>query len=219
MSNIKRTAKLKSNLVIPLFFDFYLLTSLDFYIGKNGLIINHYKKREKISDEYEKCVEKLYPAVRDSLEWSVRGEIRHFEDCCCVNHDSVFREFYKFSRYKLSKLKLETIKDLFEYGVWESDYGGETWAVATGFLLENPRTIQEKTYWMDRVFDHQHNNGFILNKTEFEELEYSYGSDEVYSNYLDFRRNAKMIKLSKFSSKSIRKLLLANKNLLPQSVL
>lgn len=61
----------------------------------------------------------------------------------------------------------------FRWKGWNESYCGESWANGCEVYLETDKIshLTEKISWIDRALDLYHNNGFLLNKTEFSALE------------------------------------------------
>jgi hypothetical protein len=185
------------------FFDFYVLSLLNYFAGPNSL--NHHNKARRIEETYEMIVDEMYGEIRRALEYSVLREFRHFSDQAELNDDA---DTLEINNYKLMKEtsrrcygwfendqlsnhlegkpnKLELNDSLFrtiysgymDYS-WDDAYGGKLWGEATSFLWQHPKTTKDKELWVDRVLDLHHNNGHLLNKTKFNCLSNSGDSSE-----------------------------------------
>lgn len=231
-----------------LFFDFYSMSLLNYFAGDTSL--NHEGKVRRIRDTYEKKVDELYEDIRRSLTYSVIREFRHFIENGphMPPHIKLAKTIYgeyrkgfvkaylnkevKGEKLDTSDTRILSIVDGFMMGGWDSGYGGPLWGIAAKFLLEKPRTTTKKELWVDRVLDLQHNNGHILNKTNFAQLErhafpriYSYDSNKRIKainnayNALDYRRYAKTLSdLTVYASPRITRLVTANLNFIPEMI-
>jgi hypothetical protein len=229
-----------------LFFDFYTLSLLNYFAGDTSL--NHEGKVRRIRDTYEQKVDELYEDIKRSLTYSVTREFRHYIEygpCdkpyvdlakkICHEYRTGLVKVYlnkEETRKKLdtSDVRLRSIADGFMMPNWDDNYGGKLWGIAARFLLEKPETTKSKELWVDRVLDLQHNNGHILNKTNFAQLErhafpriYSYVSNKrikaIYNEYnaLDYRRYAKTLSdLTVYASPRINRLVVTNLNFIPE---
>ena len=177
-------------------------------------------KEKKIDETFSTTVSMIKKLVIESLEDSVRSEIRHFQDC--FDHN-LFKEKIKLSLNVGQSSNLEKIRLAFSYHkYWDRQYGGKRWAEATKYLisLKNSKNIKDDIYFIDRIFDLQHNTGFILNKTNFTHLEdrafrlkKTPGANPKSSiNALNFRFRASLEDLIDNSSITTKKLYFANKN-------
>jgi hypothetical protein len=81
---------------------------------------------------------------------------------------------FKIDRGVSSKTApIEWGKIAFKWPGWSSSYCGNNWAQACDTYLESRKvnSQKDKIMWIDRCLDLYHNNGFLLNKTEFAVLE------------------------------------------------
>lgn len=231
-----------------LFFDFYSLSLMNYFAGTRSL--NHHNKASRLENKFEEVTEKMYKEIHRALTYSVVREFRHFYMEAFWNSTSfqgvrithlvdlsrkieyVYECTEKLEKYrdgKLKNLKLaERVRDIYE-GFrdikWKKEYGGPLWAEATAFLLEKPKTINQKVLWIDRVLDHQHNNGHILNKTSFadisihREFKKREHSNRQKRTALNHRRYATQISdFFDYCSTSVRKLCISNLNMLPAQI-
>lgn len=158
-----------------------------------------FAKEKAIEDAFKNRVARLKHQIIEALEASVRGEIKHWADevndevgekydqdgniipgtsifekfSKRVGYDKVLDECWSARREFLTNLPLESIKLLFFAKCWNRSYGGRRWGQATDLLiqLKNSKSIKDDVYLIDRIFDLQHNTGFVLNKTVFATLD------------------------------------------------
>jgi hypothetical protein len=188
-----------------MFFDFYALECLTHFCGPNSL--NFECRRDRIRYASESAIDTLYTHVKDALRVSVMSE---YENAQCNYHGD------EQPRYKPGA-SLQYIRNVFaQKNRWNHSYGGKKWAIATDFVMQNPTTYIEKTIWIDRVFDLQHNTGFILNKTDFNCLEGEIKPKKGRrQKILNFRASAKFVDLLDHCSLSTKKLAFANSCFIP----
>lgn len=228
-----------------MFFDFYSLSLLRFFAGEKTL--NHECRVERIERYYTQTVEAFYEDIRNALYYSVLREFRHFSDrteyertkkrkinraeanALSMKLDTLYdknvldKVLAGERRKELEGINLQLIADGFNKVKWHSLYGGKKWGKAAVFLLQKPKTTEQKELWIDRVLDLQHNCGHILNKTKFTVLSQR---NKVYNpvtkgkrSILNHRRYARTIReLSKHASFQTQKLVNVNLNLLPEIV-
>lgn len=226
----------KSEYTLKLFFDFYTLISLDFYAGRRGVSINHSNKAERITVLTEKVIDEVYTHVREALETSCRQEVRHaISESYARSEVEAWAKKWEtdnltcFHINAPSALTIDQIYNVFSMDGWSTQYGGKSWAIATKFLFENPSTYLGKVAWIDRVFDHEHNNGNILDKTDFgilseeRDIKTALTSDNTYLakwiTPLDFRFEARLLDLAANASSGTYKLVMANLNKVPENAL
>lgn len=193
---------------------------------------------ERIKEKYEEKVDLLFNLTKECLARTTRGElINNFygytylpDDEKINDKDNPDRSYWRMTReilmrregYNLDIFRNEGIVKnakkaykLFSEYTWEESYGGTAWAQAALALDEsvNVKTYSDKVYWIDKVMDLQHNNGHILNKTEFRCVsDYMDGS---YGTYLDYRANCpSIINFIDYCSYSVAKLVIPRKKLL-----
>lgn len=212
------------------FFDFYSLNLLNYFAGENSL--NFENRRKRINKEYENVVENFYKDILIALAYSVQREFRHYNTQANGREKELIKLSAKCKKglplleKQLQEHDLSIIPDKeilrkilrgFESGNWCSSYGGKPWAEGARFLVNLPKTFDEKVIWIDRVLDLQHNNGHMLNKTKFRSLsEYNYC---FKSNPLDYRKKAKTFSsLLQFSSLKVKSLGMASKNFIPEKI-
>jgi len=212
-------------------------------------------KETAIDKTFNRVLAEVKAEVIDALEYSVRREIRHFTDrhagvvdncrdwgAAEATEDEELEyeaNSKKYAKYKAEfrrrgghdEVDLGTIENMFKDPAidWEDSYGGECWAEGTAFLikLKESKTIKDDIFLLDRIFDLQHNNGFILNKTGFKVIcaEWSGGAtsrktwswfhdDFKYTTMLDYRVYSNTKGLAKHASSSVRNLFTANRNYL-----
>jgi hypothetical protein len=182
--------KFTDDSLISLFFDFYALNEIWFrtvgasIYGYPTTKVLPFNKERAIDEAFHAKVTELKKEVIRALEHSVRGEVRHWTDNTSnetgeesdkngwpiMGTSGIKR---RPSQRVLQALPLSSISTLFHAGCWFSDYGGKKWGMGTDALiaLMNSKTIKDDIFYLDRIFDLQHNNGFILNKTSFAALE------------------------------------------------
>lgn len=260
VSNSYDDESLKPNSCITKFFDFYVLSLLNYFAGPSSL--NHENRARRINEAYETSVEEMYAKIRRALEYSVIREFRHFGSQAKAPHDNT--DPVKNEEWSRLMKVCKNCDDWYEEGIlskylsgedcievdrslindlcagylqwsWDCSYGGKLWGVATEFLRQNPKNIQGKELWVDRVLDLHHNNGHLLNKTEFNYLSNSsddsnYHWDGEFSNErnpkrkldlveynaLDYRREAPTLSdLSLYASTKVRNLSTANMRYIP----
>ena len=116
-----------------------------------------------------------------ALEASIRGEIRYFTRAChsktryssgCEVPEFIQQVYRKKTPFSLDLVEIESI---FHKSIWEDQYGGKHWGTATKTLIEAKKAFADKDlgqmFYVDHIFDLQHNQGFILNKTNFRYIE------------------------------------------------
>jgi len=202
--------------IINTFFDFYCLYELwyktvggQFY--KNAVPqILPWRKEEIIDKAFTDLVNSLKRLVIENLQRTVTLEAKHYNSYgpCNTHTYAIFRQHPH---------DLGLISKMFYEKNWSSEYGGKKWGIATDALigLIQSRSIKDDVYWIDRIFDLQHNNGFILNKTIFKALEDCKG----YLNNdcpLDYRAGCVDIKeeMVPYTSFGVYKIMMANANYL-----
>jgi len=181
------------------FWDFYALELLT--AKSKGSYLQH----QRMANLLKEVTVALLNEQIMALEASIRGEVRYFYRACKArsgcNGSCCVSDFLK-SVYKNNspiKMNLETIEAIFNKKIWKRDYGGKRWARATKALIEAKKAFQAgdlrgMIYYVDRIFDLQHNNGFILDKTNFAILKID----------LDKRHNLRNIKALKYCGVSKR---------------
>lgn len=242
-SRVHYAARFKNKSLIRLFIDFYTLNEIWFRTvgaetyGYNLTKVIPGKKADKIAAGLEKVVAVLKQEVIFALEASVRAEIAHWNnetsDKCYDVDKYTFRPEYTalcklatVSRWhasivKLQKLPLPAISRLFNYKHWSQSYGGKLWGDATDCLikLKESTVLKDDIFLLDRIFDLQHNNGFILNKTEFAMLDRvrkfkltAVDKNYVYKKALNFRFGATLADMVENSTFAVKKIYMANLN-------
>lgn len=199
MSRVKYKSQLRSDSLLRLFFDFYVMNEVWFrtvgaaHYGYPVTKILPHRKEKVIHETFIKRVENLKTQIVSALEASVRKEINHWiysvreyfgekrdEKGDGVPHTSHYyvacKRFglsYQPKASKLKRLPLETIREMYFTRCWCEDYGGSKWGEATELLiqLKASKTVKDDVYLIDRILDMQHNTGFILNKTVFATLD------------------------------------------------
>lgn len=181
----------KAQKLVREFFDFYSINEL--YLRCGGFrdvgydtypIFVSKRAEDKIKEVYEDVVNKFYDKVYAALVTSVRSELRHFRSNAYspTGYHYGVTGLYKFfqDKHGLSREVVENARfhpgvypeiayTLF-YGVrWESSYGGKKWAKGAKSLIDarSVETTEDKVFWIDSVLDLYHNNGHMLDKTEF----------------------------------------------------
>lgn len=232
------TNKLKYNQTLKLFFDFYVINEIWFktigleQFGYTLTKIIPYNKEKKIDEIFNLKISEMKERIINCLEISVRGEIRHFNQ-----QGPIGTHFYlnladkyiiqaknlieKYGGNK-SKWPLDKIYEGFYIKGWNSDFGGKRWAKGTKLLiqLKNSKNVKDDIFLIDRIFDLQHNTGFILNKTYFKYLDYYFPENVKKENKirclnpLNFRFKAKIEDMAKLTSSEVYKIYMANKNYL-----
>lgn len=222
------------NSFLVLFFDFYVINEL--YLRCGGFRDVGYPKYdvfvpekiyETIKFQYEHTVELMFEHTVRCLANTTRGElVKHFyseaylqdDGCNYMTRDRLLkREGYTlkiFYRDGIIKHADRAYTLFFKYN-WSDSYGGKAWAKGAKALadLKNVKTLKDKVYWIDRVMDLQHNNGHILNKTDFNCL--SHYVNGFNGTYLDFRARCKTIfDLLDLCSFKVKKLTIPRKRIL-----
>ena len=229
--------------ILKLFFNFYTLNVIrDFKDRANHI---YYHSKSSLIDDYaEMTTEKMYQEVRSALLYSCLREFRHARheyqgyslcnkgDTTCLkiqkylnkgNCPETYTHYAKIGEdfHKIlmdSGFSLSYVRDIFLDGdPWNSGYGGRLWGHATAFLHENPRTEKQKVLWVDRVLDLYHNNGPLLDKTNFGVLFESHDELGDYSP-LDFRASSSLTELSEHCSRKVRNIFIANRRALPHAL-
>lgn len=227
----------KLSKAVRLFFDFYAINEL--YLRCGGFRDIGYHTYSvfvpesifnKIKFSYEYTVETLFNRVVECLARTTRGElVSNFYSY--AKHNDVTDGYLSVDYLRKKEgytLKIfygngiiehaEKASHLFRDYEWQPLYGGEAWAKASDALadLKNVKTLADKVYWIDRVMDLQHNNGHILNKTEFKSLENdSYTDNRDHISFLDYRAKAhSILHLVEFCSSNVRKLIIPRKRIL-----
>ena len=207
------------------------------------------RKEQAIDETFRQKVAVLKEQVIAALEASVRREIRHWSDevrtwvggeqdddegygyqCDVIAGTSFYDRANKrfgLKRYAagstLAKLPLTTIRELYFVKCWCSSYGGPKWGQATDLLikLKEAKTFKDEIFLLDRIFDLQHNTGFVLNKTNFAILDdrsYTRRRAKNGRSYavkpLNFRFLARVDEMVEFCSYYVKGLYFANKNYL-----
>lgn len=99
------------------------------------------------------------------------------------------------------------------------EYGGKRWGKATELLikLKESKSIKDDIFFIDQIFDLQHNTGFILNKGPFITLEnHSVNiKDSTWKRPLDIRFKYSPYDMLKWCSFEVRHLYITNLNYLP----
>lgn len=213
--------------VFHLFYDFYALIYMDVFCGETGYNINHANKAKQITERMERKAEELYTYIYFNLLYSANSELEHAQRSMAINDDFHSDEQdelrdnipYNFIS-KGDNYSLRLMYRGFSELNWEPYYGGPKWAKATNYLINTPNTIKQKIQWIDEVLDLQHNTGFILNKTSLACLSSKRKDTACHSDKrlsaLDFRAQASLEELVSRSSSTVKKLYIANKNLLPR---
>ena len=134
-----------------------------------------------------------------------------------LKNNTIFNELYP-----LLKENKNSITDYFSYQdmynifnenyMWDSQYGGPSWAKATEVYVKyggrgNNLSSREKTVIIDYVYDLEHNNGSLLNKTKhFWVPEHSLNSRyKKIQKPQDYLKNAYIGELSDVVIKLIKK--------------
>lgn len=217
--------KYKKKYITKLFYSFYAINEIWFKtVGKSEYgypldkILPH-SKEKIINQKFEEYVNLFSDILEEALEYSVRREILHFKTFGVGTRDDwgfdiKTKEFYQTCRKRYGLVKtwdLSMIYNAFNLPWADDSYGGRLWAVATAWLIRLKKCVKliDKVFIIDRILDLQHNNGFILNKTNFVVLNPDdYGRD----CHLDIRAQATLDKLVSNSFLSIQKIYNANKN-------
>lgn len=178
-----RKTRMNKSAIVNNFWDFYALELLR--CRAKALEVDFYQQ-ERIENLLRYTTTKLLQEQVRALEASIRGEIRYFIKACnekdginvaCHIKSEFLRECYCDSS-PLS-MDLETIKEIFQKtGIWVREYGGRSWARATETLIHAKKALKENNLdqmvvFVDMIFDIHHNDGFVLNKTNFAVLENS----------------------------------------------
>lgn len=220
---------LRYNQTLRLFFDFYIINELWFrtigqkQFGYAETKILPYNKEKKIDEVFHLKVSEMKSRIIHCLEKSIRGEIKHFENCGPYRHTyTKYRIFIKKYGNDKKKWPLEIVYAGFNLKGWDSAFGGKKWAKATEALiqLKESKSVKDDIYLIDKIFDLAHNNGFILNKTYFKYLEwyFSYNLKRKYKikcvTPLNYRFRASPEAMMNFASFKVKKVYIANKNYL-----
>lgn len=197
--------------------------------GYTSSVILPHKKESKINDLFQQIVEGFKHNLVRALEWSVRKEIKHWNNATFYSHKDfkigeAIRKKNKGKR--LRDFPLEEIARLFSLKCWEPEYGGSRWAKATKLLvrLKASKMLRDDIFLIDQILDLQHNTGHILNKTGFTCLserrcyrQPSAGQKRFVGWALAFRNRAKLEEMVKFASNEVRRVFMANKRWIEQN--
>ena len=176
-------------LLIPQYFwDFYVLNLLYLQSGCqaqdaeiNPEIEDYPKKNFAIRDAYFSVVHTLFPALMDALERSCRSEARHafggseyyWYGQSDDDDKRIESPYIKFRKKRVWTVSMELINNVFKDTInWEDGYGGVPWAKGSELFLKLEKMVSHfnPKLWsvaIDQIFDLYHNNGFMLDKTEF----------------------------------------------------
>jgi len=170
-------------------FDFYALYSLWNAIGSgkvnnseeeilpNYVTITNRRREEVINHAMADCTRQLGKAVLEGLKFSIYSELEHAFTNEMVWWNGQYPELdIKMKSYKskpVSQLdktfSIEEAYLIYKYGAWLEGYGGEQWAKvidAYHHLEKNLNSnLQSLIVAIDRIYDMQHNTGFVLDKT------------------------------------------------------
>jgi len=174
----KRNRMTRRN-ILHSFWDFYALELLKANSNTKGMSPTDQIRVENLLKNVTKTL--LSEQIK-ALEASVRGEVRHFINACrtkqgyndtCAIQSKDLQDTYKNS--SPITMSLETIAEIFSKDVWSHGFGGKSWSRATHKLIEAKKVLasndtKEMIVMVDSIFDIHHNNGFVLNKTNFEVL-------------------------------------------------
>ena len=244
-------SQLSSDAILNLFFDFYALNEIWFRTvgaaeyGYPVTRILPFSKENAINETFKSKVSLLKKQVIKALEVSVRGEARHWREYTYIeDYDAHGEPISGPSHFEVTSHKigydtsmswtacrkffkttsLEKILFVFEADCWQLDYGGKRWAEATKLLiqLKNSKTLKDDVYLIDRIFDLQHNSGFVLNKTVFVTLDRrDYGRVVRVKNKrkcavkpLNYRFHATLDELVQYASEYVRGLYRANRRMI-----
>lgn len=232
-----KMCKKRKRQIIQQFFDLYALLALDYYCGLDGQIINHFPKAKAISTSTSNITLAMYTKVQAALEYSVRKEITHIGSATDwdsqVNKLAATIARKRYNRYSLmvglckfgneafiASLTFIELEQLYSSKGWQSGFGGVAWGKAAKMLQTLP-SLKEMPMWIDKVFDMQHNNGFILNKTEFVCLHTGrVGTKRTgKKSPLNLRAMGKLADLSEHASPRVKGLCIANYLKVPQSII
>ena len=193
--------------MINQFFDLYALSDLHYLFAE--LRITHARRSERIREAFENIVEDMYGQVRKVLARSVSGEYRHTANCELYYGENPRTQKVCKELDYLAMAKVFSAED-----DWYQDYGGPLWAKAAEMMMENPRSLKDKMFWTDRVFDMQHNTGHILNKSRFKVLEQEWNITDMEdrASALDYRAAGKLLEWELLVSRKVRNLLVPLKN-------
>lgn len=158
------------------FWDFYALELLNAYSDTRGMSPTD---QIRVNSLLQTVTRTLLAEQIKALEASVRGEARHFINACrnkrgyngiCVIRSKDLQDTYKQS--SPVTMSLETVAEIFSKNVWTHGFGGKSWRGATYKLIEAKKVLEsnnlkEMIVMVDSIFDIHHNNGFVLNKTNF----------------------------------------------------
>jgi hypothetical protein len=189
--------------VINQFFDLYALSDLHYLFTE--LRITHIRRSERIREAFESVVEDMYGQVRKVLGRSVSGEYRHTASC------EIYYGENPHTQKVCKELDFVAMAKVFlEEDNWYDEYGGPLWAKAAEMMMENPRSVKDKMFWIDRVFDMQHNTGHILNKSRFKVLEQEWNITDMeeHTSALDSRAAGKLLDWELLVSRKVRNLLI-----------
>jgi len=246
MSRVAYKSNIKSKGCLFLFFDFYTLNEIWFKTvgrteyGYAETKILPFKKERVIDDTFREKVAAVKAEVIGALEYSVRREIRHWGDHVSFSAGAKFCDDVRVngtSNYDRANIKvgftvehptyknlialpLESISTLFFANCWDRQYGGKKWGIATDFLikLKASKNIKDDIFLIDRIFDLQHNCGFILNKTNFVVLaekrvkRRGKKNRAYYYKPLNFRFKASIEEMVENCSDIVQRIYFANRN-------
>lgn len=171
-----------------LFWDFY---ALELLMAKSKDFFQH----QRLENMLRKVTITLLGEQIMALEASVRGEIRYFIKACQTKNGETeacnVSDFLKsvYGKHSPISMDLATIEAIFHKSIWDCSYGGKSWGKATRTLIDAKKALEEGNlkdmiFFVDHIFDLHHNDGFILNKTNFKNL----------SGDLDYRHSLRTIK-------------------------
>ena len=228
----------KKQKLIQEFFDFYSINEL--YLRCGGFrdigyatypVFVSARAEEKIKEKYEKTVNAFHDKVYNALVKSVKSELRHFGSkayspdgylsgttglyCFFEKEHGLTHEMITCAREN-PEIYPEIAHLLFNEVRWAVDYGGASWANGTRALIDSKlvKSIEDKVFWVDRVLDLYHNNGHMLDKTDFEALSEDHiDVDDMLESPLNFRAATRSImKFIPFNSNPVIKLVMPQKN-------
>ena len=138
--------------------------------------ITNYSKLDEIIEDIEDNISDAYVySSKHQNEQQIKNEIEKYKKKSAKQLNIPLPLLNKLRinrRYIYDKnISLIEIYHLFNANIkWVSAYGGKPWATATKVFLEidnikDTNNINKKAYYIDRVYDMEHNTGTLLNKT------------------------------------------------------
>lgn len=165
------------------FFLFYCLNPTWFKVcGSKYYKVNEFQiynklSIDKIDDIYSRIVFRLTEKVLSALEKGINSESKYVFG----NYGHKYYGVGKYERMCVKKelniplttkpedVSMDIKRRIFMMDIWHDFFGGEAWKIACDLYskLEKAYTnynFKDMVYYLDGIFDHEHNTGSILNK-------------------------------------------------------